>query len=405
MKPKAKQLPLPLRIVGDFVRLEASSGIILFILAILALVIANSAWGHAYETFLDTQIHVYLRQWHFSFTALFVIDDALMAVFFLLVGLEIKREILLGELNSLSKVILPAVAAVGGMLVPAGIYIVMNRHDAFALRGWAIPTATDIAFALGLMALVGRRAPLPLKLFLMTLAIFDDIGAILIIAVFYLDSLKWAGVIGAMVCLLLLLLLNHYQYNRLGLYLFIGCVLWACLLQSGLHPTLAGVILALFIPITPTAAGPSLLTQLEERLHPWVAYLILPLFSFANAGVSFQGLHFSHLMGTVPLGILLGLFVGKQLGVFGTAWIAILFKWAPMPTGSSWLKLYATAMICGVGFTMSLFIGQLAFPGLETNYPVLMRFGVLFGSFLSGLLGFLLLYFSPTPLSRDDHEQ
>lgn len=401
-------LPLPLRIISEFVRLEASSGILLFITAVLALLIANSPYAHFYEYFLDAQHHIQLWHWSLNFTLVLLINDLLMAVFFLLVALEIKREILTGALNSFSKISLPALAAVGGMVAPALVYLIFNHQDPVAAHGWAIPTATDIAFALGIMALAGKRVPLELKLFLMTLAIFDDMGAIAIIAVFYSGVIHASGILGAVLCVLVLGWMNHKKVNHLAGYVIVGLVLWVEMLLSGLHPTLAGVLLAAFIPIRMNKnrcaqqadvdtdgvmVTHSPLQRMENSLHPWVAYLILPIFSFANAGVSFAGADVSHLLSAVPLGILLGLFIGKQLGIFLTTGLAIRLRWAPMPLGSNWLMLYATSIICGVGFTMSLFIGQLAFPSTEASYPVLVRFGVLLGSLLSGVVGFTFLWY------------
>ncbi len=379
----------PLQIIAEFIRLETSSGIILFAAAVLAIVFANSSLSGLYQHLLHTPFSLQLGKLHISSTLTFFINDFLMAIFFLLVGLEIKREIIIGELNSLAKVGLPGIAALGGMAAPALIYILLNRHDSFALQGWAIPTATDIAFALGIIALVGKRVPLSVKLFLMALAIFDDIGAIIIIAVFYLGHLSWLPLVGSVICVGLLLLLNMRGVNRLLPYLVVGILLWVLLLKSGIHPTLAGVLLALTIPVNGKIQSP--LQVLEGRIHPWVAYAILPLFSFANAGVSFAGFHFKELFTPLSVGIMAGLFVGKQIGVFVTTWLAVRLRIAPMPNGATWLQIFAVSLLCGVGFTMSLFIGQLAFGDADSSYPVMVRFGVMAGSLIAGFCGYCLL--------------
>ncbi|HVV67862.1 MAG TPA: Na+/H+ antiporter NhaA [Gammaproteobacteria bacterium] len=384
-----KRILKPLQIIAEFIRLESSSGIILFIAAVAALFIANSPLGVHYQHLLHTPIGWEIGQFNISTTVIFLIDDLLMAVFFLLVGLEIKREVLLGELNSLAKVSLPGIAALGGMIAPALIYTLFNHNDSFAMRGWAIPTATDIAFALGIMALVGKRIPLSVKLFLMALAIFDDIGAIIIIAVFYVGAISWVALGGAGLCVALLWLQNKMGVTRLWPYLLLGAVLWVLLLKSGIHPTLAGVLLALTIPIK--EGGQSPLHLLERKLHPWVAYAILPLFSFANAGISFAGFKFGELFTPLSVGIMAGLFLGKPIGVFISTWLAVRFRIAPMPKDANWLQIFGVAVLCGVGFTMSLFIGQLAFDDVDSGYPVLVRFGVIMGSFLAGICGYYLL--------------
>ena len=391
MNPPApkKRILKPLQIIAEFIRLESSSGIILFAAAVAALFIANSRLDVYYQLFLHTSLGWEIGQFQISTTVTFLINDLLMAVFFLLVGLEIKREVILGELNSLAKVSLPAIAALGGMVVPALIYILLNRNDSFALRGWAVPTATDIAFALGIMALVGKRIPLSIKLFLMALAIFDDIGAIIIIAVFYQGAISWVALGGAGLCVALLWVLNKSGVARLWPYLLLGACLWVLLLKSGIHPTLAGVLLALTIPVKGVNHSP--LQVLERRLHPWVAYAVLPLFSFANAGISFAGFQFKELFTPLSVGIMGGLFLGKQIGVFVSTWLAIRLRITPMPKDANWLQIFGVSLLCGVGFTMSLFIGQLAFDDMDSGYPVLVRFGVIMGSFLSGICGYYLL--------------
>lgn len=389
-----RELPRPLKAIAEFMRLESSSGIVLFVVAVLALIAANSPWSDLYYEIFHDPIVLQIGQWQASTTLILWINDLLMAIFFFLVGLEIKREIYQGELNSLAKVSLPAIAALGGIIVPALFYVVLNWGDSFAMRGWAIPTATDIAFALGIMALLGDRVPVAAKVFLMALAIFDDIAAIMIIAVFYQAGLSWAALGGVVLTLIVLTVMNRRGVVRILPYIAVGSLMWIFFLISGIHPTIAGVLLAFAIPIV-SRKNPdySPLHYLEHVLHPWVAYAVLPIFCFANAGVSFSGLPMAELFSAVPMGIILGLFVGKQIGIFLATWMAIHFGWAPKPKGVSWTALYGAALICGVGFTMSLFIGNLAFVDPTSDYPALVRFGVFVGSFLSGLAGYLLLRF------------
>lgn len=390
---KANTFPKALTIIAEFIRLETSAGILLFAAAVLALLLDNSPLSHFYQTFIHLPFIVQLGSWHFTTSSIFWINDALMTIFFLLVGLEIKREICMGELNTIGKVTLPGIAAIGGMVVPALIYIAFNLGDQVAVNGWAIPTATDIAFALGILSLLGKRVPIGLKLYLMALAIFDDLGAILIIAFFYQSHLSSPALLGILICLVVLFVLNRLHIKALWTYIVVGIFMWIFFLKSGIHPTLSGVLLASMIPSDlpsnkKSRGEKSPLHRLETTLHPWVAYAILPLFSFANAGVSFSGLGINQLFGPIPLGILLGLFLGKQIGVFAATALAIRFNVAQMPKGGSWPALYAIAIICGVGFTMSLFIGTLAF---DSSNISLVRFGVLAGSCLSGVLGYLLL--------------
>lgn len=392
-----QKFPKVFRLIAEFIRLETSAGILLFAAAVLALLLDNSPLSHFYEMWIYRPFSIQLQGWHFSTTAIFWINDFLMVIFFLLVGLEIKREILIGELNSLQRVILPAIGAVGGMIVPALVYLAFNATDKVAITGWAIPTATDIAFALGILSLLGKRVPVGLKLYLMALAIFDDLGAILIITFFYQTHLSWLAMLGVLVCLLALFALNRLRVKTLWIYGVLGILMWVFFLKSGIHPTISGVLLALMIPLNGVGSkeGPedkSPLRRLERGLHPWVAYGILPLFGFANAGISFSNLSLNQLFGSIPLGILLGLFIGKQVGVFVATGLAIRLGVAQMPKGGSWFTLYAIAIICGVGFTMSLFIGSLAFGIVDTDYTASVRFGVLAGSGLSGVLGYLLLY-------------
>jgi Na+:H+ antiporter, NhaA family len=375
--------------ITAFIRTEAASGLLLLAAAALALAAANSPAQALYGAFLDLPVGVRVGAFELQKPLLLWINDGLMAIFFLLVGLELKRELVEGELSTREQAILPCLAALGGMLAPALIYAAVNWSDAAALHGWAIPAATDIAFALGVLALLGSRIPASLKVFLVALAIIDDLGAILIIALFYSGELSiWSLGLAAMV-MLCLLALNRAGVTRVAPYMLLGIALWLFVLESGVHATLAGVAVALAVPIGEDEAGRSPLRALEHVLHPWVAFLVMPVFAFANAGVSFAGITFAHLFAEVPLGIALGLFLGKQIGAFGAAWLAIRAGWARMPDGADWGLLYGTCMLAGIGFTMSLFIGTLAFELASYAAPV--RLGVLTGSLLSGLLGYLML--------------
>jgi len=372
--------------IREFIKLESAAGVFLFAAAVLALIISNSPANDFYQAFFNFRISVHLGVLQLSKPLILWINDGFMTLFFLLVGLEIKREIFLGELNSIGKVALPAIGALGGMLVPALIFVYFNWGDSLALRGWAIPTATDIAFALGIIALLHRLVPISLKLFLTAVAIFDDVGAILIIAVFYTANISIYLLAAAGVCLLVLFALNHMGVKKLWPYGLVGFVLWVCVLKSGVHATLAGVVLAFAIPLhgrTENDRSPS--RKLEKNLHPWVAFLVLPLFGFANAGVSFSGLDPSSFFSPLPLGIMLGLFFGKQIGIFSASWLAIKMGFAKLPSYSTWLGLYGVSLICGV------FIGGLAFDAVSPENAALTRFGVLFGSLVAGVVGFLCL--------------
>lgn len=382
------------RIIQNFIQLEASGGIALFVMAVLALVIDNSPARYYYHQFFSTMLTWQFNGYSLSKPVLLWVNDGLMAIFFLLVGLEIKRELFEGELNSFAKAILPAAAALGGMLVPALIYLAFNRGDPEALRGWAIPTATDIAFSLGILSLLGQRIPPALKIFLMALAIFDDIGAVVIIAIFYSHGISWLSLSLALVLTGVLLLLNRLRVTSYIPYFLVGIILWVCVLKSGVHATLTGIVLALAIPLR-DREHPHYLpaAQLIKSLHPWVAFGILPLFAFANAGISFAGFTWHHFVGPISLGITLGLLLGKQLGIWGFSLLAIKLKIAKMPAGGSGWGIYGIGLLGGVGFTMSLFIGTLAFElGQEASlHAVMVRCGVLTGSLLSGILGYLLL--------------
>ena len=393
---------MPVSMIREFLKLEAAGGVLLVFAAALALVLANSPLGAFYTAFLDTPVAVRVGALEIAKPLLLWINDGLMAVFFFLVGLEIKREFLEGELSSPAQVTLPALAAVGGMAAPALVYVLLNRGDAQNLNGWAIPAATDIAFALGILALIGARAPLVLKILLTAVAIIDDLGAILIIAAFYTDSLSLTALLLGAVAIVGLAVVNRLGVRHLAAYVLLGIVLWVCVLKSGVHATLAGVVTALAVPLRPAGEGQaSLLRHVEHALHPWVAYAILPLFAFANAGVSFAGVGLHSFVEPVKLGISLGLFLGKQLGIFGMIWLAIRTGLAPMPEGVTWRQLYGVSLLCGVGFTMSLFVGSLAFEHSSFEAPV--RLGVLTGSLASGLCGYLLLRLAPLPaLAAED---
>jgi NhaA family Na+:H+ antiporter len=367
----------PLR---EFLASEAAGGVVLMAAAALALVVANSPLSESYFALLAAYVG--------PLSVLHWVNDALMAVFFLLVGLEIKREFVSGQLATWPQRILPGAAAAGGMAAPALIYVALNLGTPDNLRGWAIPSATDIAFALGVLALLGKRVPTSLKIFLVALAIIDDLGAVAIIAAFYTAELSGLWLSAAAVILAALAGLNRAGVTRLSLYLVLGAVLWVVVLKSGVHATLAGVALALTIPVGRGAGSP--LQRLEHALHAWVAFLVVPVFGFANAGVSFAGMSFASLLAPVPLGIALGLFVGKQIGVFGVAWLLIKLRLAHRPDGATLVQLYGVALICGIGFTMSLFIGLLAFP-TSPDLQDAVKLGVLGGSLLSALTGAVVL--------------
>ncbi|WP_342649488.1 Na+/H+ antiporter NhaA [Pseudomonas sp. REB1044] len=376
-------------LINRFLQLESASGLLLITAAVIALIINNSSLSHWYVSFLDVPVAVQISDLHIAKPLLLWINDGLMALFFLLIGLEVKREVFQGQLSKPSQIILPATAAVGGMLVPALIYWFINRDNPATLAGWAIPTATDIAFALGVLALLGKRVPVSLKLFLMTLAIIDDLGAIIIIALFYSGALSSLALSLAGACLLVLLGMNRLGVKRLAPYLIVGLVLWVCVLKSGIHATLAGVMLAMFIPLRghdDKTASP--LITLEHALHPWVAYAILPLFAFANAGVSLVGVTAQSFIHSVPLGVAIGLVLGKTVGVFGLTWVAIKLRLASLPAGANWGQVFGVAILCGIGFTMSLFVGSLAFPSGVSEYAGEDRMGILTGSFFAALIGY-----------------
>ena len=379
------------KIFDDFLKKESASGIILLLAAILAMLLANSPWSYWYDMLLDVPVVVAIGQLEIAKPLLLWINDGLMALFFFLVGLELKREFLEGDLSKPGQVTLPAIGALGGMAVPAMFYVALNYDNPSALNGWAIPTATDIAFALGILAIIGSKVPLQLKVFLTSLAIFDDIGAIVIIALFYTEQLSMLSLIVAASMITILYTLNRTNVTTTSPYIFIGVILWIAVLKSGVHATLAGVILAFFIPIKGKGDGVSPLKSLERNLHATVAFVVLPIFAFANAGISLGGVGLDQITSPVPLGIILGLVIGKQIGVFGFCFVAIKLGLAKLPTNVNWTLLYGVSLLCGVGFTMSLFIGSLAFEQI-TDIPAYNdRLGIVIGSLISGVAGYFVI--------------
>jgi NhaA family Na+:H+ antiporter len=379
--------------MADFLKLESAGGLLLAATAILALLCSNSPLHEAYNNLLKTPVEMRFGSLSIAKPLLLWINDGLMAVFFLLVGLEVKREVIEGDLSTPAQVVLPVAAGLGGMVVPALIYFFVCRGNETLLRGWAIPTATDIAFALGILSLLGNRVPVSLKIFLTAVAIADDLGAIVIIALFYTADLSIQMLLSAVAAIGVLVALNLLRITRIAPYAIVGVILWVFVLKSGVHATLAGVAVAFAVPLkTKDAQGHAPLHQLEHGLHPRVAFAILPIFAFANAGVSFAGVTLSALAEPFPLGIAAGLFVGKLVGVLGASAILVLIRMARLPEDVNWRQMAGVAALCGVGFTMSLFIGSLAFEGPE--YFTALRLGVIAGSTLSGVVGYLLLRFS-----------
>ena len=378
-----------------FFKLEAASGLVLLLAAIVALIISNSNLSDLYFSTLNNYLFIGINDFGLKLSVIHWINDALMAVFFFFVTLEIKREFLQGELSNIKQALLPIIGAVGGMVVPALIYIYINFGDSETINGWAIPSATDIAFSLGVLSLLGKRVPLSLKVFLTALAIIDDLGAILIIAIFYSGDLSIKYLTLMILAFIILLVINKFNIKKFLPYLIIGVFLWDFTHNSGIHATIAGVLLAMTIPHRKKEKDFSLLIKVEHAISPYVAFGIMPLFAFANAGVSLEGLSFASLLDKVPLGILLGLFVGKQLGVFIFSYISIKIKVAQMPNNSNWLSLYGVGILTGIGFTMSLFVGNLAF--IENiQYIDGVKIGVLTGSLLSTLFGYFLILLSPS---------
>ena len=375
--------------------------------AVLAILVENVGLSHIYELLLTTPVVVSVGTLDISKPLLLWVNDGLMAVFFFLVGLELKREVMEGDLSSRDQIILPGVAAIGGMAAPALVYTIFNIDDAEAMRGWAIPAATDIAFALGILALLGSRAPVTLKIFLTALAILDDLGAIVVIAIFYTADLSVLSLAISAVGLIGLVVLNLLGVTRLTPYMLIGLFVWVCVLKSGVHATLAGVALAMAIPLkAQDDQGRSPLRRLEHGLHPWVAFGILPIFGFANAGLYLGDVSVEAMLAPIPLGIALGLFVGKQIGVFGGAWLIIKLGVARLPDGCTWPMMYGVCLLTGVGFTMSLFIGGLAFS--DVAHVNMVKLGVMLGSLLSGTVGYAVLHFAVRgrrpPVTQSDPE-
>lgn len=373
----------------EFVERETSGGFMLMGAAALAMLLVNFGAADLYRALWNLPVTVMVGDFGIDKPLLLWVNDGMMAVFFFLVGLEVKREVLAGQLSSWAQSSLPVFAAIGGMLVPAAVFVGINLGSPANLDGWAIPAATDIAFALGILALLGKRAPTALKVLLLAIAIIDDIGAITIIALFYTSKLSLAALAGAAAVTVLLFMLNRRGVERPGVYVLLGVVMWVFVLKSGVHATLAGVVTALAVPLATRSGNPSPLESLEHTLHPYVAFLILPVFAFANAGVSFSGLGLDDLLAPLTLGIAAGLFLGKQIGVLGAIALAVMTRASRLPQGVSWLQLYGLSCLTGVGFTMSLFIGSLAFASAEQMDSV--KLGVLAGSLLSGLAGFALL--------------
>lgn len=381
--------------IENFIKKESTAGILLIIVTVIAILLENSSFSPIYNQFLHTHVEIRFGNLQIAKPFLLWVNDGMMAVFFFLIGLEVKREVLEGHLSSLRQVSLPAIAALGGMMVPAVVFALINQDHSFAIKGWAIPTATDIAFALGILSLLGKRVPVSLKLFLMALAIIDDLGAIIIIALFYTSDLSTVSITISFICLVILFIMNKVGVTRKTAFILVGTILWVSVLKSGVHATLAGVALAFMIPLNSTDKNGkrfSIAKEMEHDLHYWVAFLILPLFAFVNAGVDLRGISLDDMFGTVPVGIMLGLFIGKQAGVFGFSWLAIKLKIASLPKESSWAQLYGVAVLTGIGFTMSLFIDSLAYNDTEI-YHYADKLAILIGSFLSGILGYIILRF------------
>lgn len=389
--------------ITEFIHSGSAGGILLMAAAVSAMILANSPLNRYYDLLISTPVAVQIGPLQIAKPLLLWVNDGLMAVFFFLVGLELKRELLIGELSDRSKITLPAVGALGGMLFPSLIYLLFNLHDPVAIKGWAIPAATDIAFALGILVMLGSRVPLSLKILLTSLAIFDDIGAILIIAVFYTDAISLASLAIAGGCLFVLTIMNRLGHEKIASYIIIGVVMWTSLLKSGVHATLAGVLLAMFIPMhSRSNRDHSPLMQIEHDLHSTVALGILPFFAFCNSGINLTNVSLDFLLHPVPMGITFGLFFGKQLGIFLCFWLAVKMGIGAMPSGASWKSLYGLSALCGVGFTMSLFIGSLAFDQTQTGLLFDERLGIIIGSLLSGGIGYFVL---SRTLPEEDIEQ
>lgn len=385
-------------VIRQFLKMESAGGIVLIVAAVLAMFVANSDLQPLYDSTLHTYVAgLSVGHW---------INDGLMVIFFLLIGLEVKRELVQGALNSKDKATFPAVAAIGGMLAPALVYLAFNWGDPLAVSGWAIPAATDIAFALGVLALLGNRVPLALKVFLLALAIIDDLGVIVIIALFYSSDLSLVALASAFIATVVLVAMNMRKVTSIPAYVVVGLILWFSVLQSGVHATLAGVVLGFAIPLKgKTDDAPSPLKKMEHALHPYVSYLILPIFAFANAGVSLDGVSLANLTEMLPLGIALGLLLGKPLGIFTFSWAAVKLGIAKLPARVNFTHIFAVSVLCGIGFTMSIFISSLAFVGVNGEFVTLSRLGILIGSTLAAVIGYVVLHFALPPASTLADEQ
>ncbi|PLY12152.1 MAG: Na+/H+ antiporter NhaA [Sedimenticola sp.] len=376
----------------EFIKLESAGGIILIIAAVLAMVIANSPLALYYDMLIDVPVEIRVGPFELAKPLILWINDGLMAVFFFVVGLELKREMLDGNLSDWRSITLPLVGAIGGMVVPALIYLAFNWDDPMTAKGWAIPAATDIAFALAVLSLFGTRIPIALKVFLTSLAIFDDVGAILIIAIFYTEGLSVSALVITLACLALLFVYNRRGETKFSPYIVVGLIMWVAVLKSGVHATLAGVLLAMFIPLQdPLDARRSPLREMEHDLHSMVAFVILPLFAFVNSGISLQGVGMEYLLHPVPLGISFGLFFGKQIGVFLFCWLGVQLRLLKLPADINWMTLYGVSLLCGIGFTMSLFIGSLAFESSGENMLFDERLGIIIGSVVSAVAGYFVI--------------
>ena len=385
----------PAKFINEFLKLESAGGILLIIAAALAIILANTPLVHFYDLLISTPVEIRVGPLEIAKPLLLWINDGLMALFFFLVGLELKRELIEGELSDKRNIVLPAVGAIGGMLIPALIYAYFNWNDDTAIKGWAIPAATDIAFALGVLSLLGSRVPISIKIFLTSLAIFDDVGAIIIIAIFYTSKISVTALIVVALCIPVLAIMNRKNVLSKSPYILIGVIMWVATLKSGVHATLAGVLLAMFIPLR-SKQDPEVspLRSMEHDLHSIVAFFVLPIFAFVNAGISFAGITAEQLLHGVPVGIAMGLFFGKQIGIFGLCWLSVKLGLAALPRGMNWARLYGTAALCGIGFTMSLFIGSLAFEETGVNLLFDERLGIIVGSLASGVIGFAVLKMS-----------
>ena len=382
-----------------FIKTDASSGIILVISAIIALVMANSFIYSGYTAFLEFPVTIALGDFTINKPLVLWINDGLMALFFFVVGLEVRRELFYGQLSQPGQIVLPFLAATAGIVFPALIYVAFNYQDPVAINGWAIPSATDIAFALGIFILFGKHLPPSLKLFLLSVAIIDDIGAVIIIALFYSQELATNSLIVAGFALVLLFIFNRLELENKTPFILVSIIVWAAVLKSGVHATLAGFVVAWFIPIA-REKSKSMSYKIEHGLHPWIAFFVLPLFAFANAGVNLTGTGINELFTPISLGIIGGLFIGKQLGIFAACYIAVKLKLCSLPKDATWTQLYAVCLLCGVGFTMSLFIGSLAFEEQGLAYQTQVKAGVLVGSILSAVAGALLIRHSSKKLVK-----